>query len=310
MKQTTEFNVFCCNARLPTSIGCYSHRPRPVVQIRKYFRPKFFIGGYQVRHRTVFGLIILLSAIFTGAHQAQAGLRFCNQGTFKFRTAVGYVDRQKGWVAKGWLSVEPGECKDALGFRLDNRFYYYFAAGRDDNSLVKYTGGNSFCIETRRFQIYQANYGKGTPEECAKDGLRSEKFRKIDVQGKPEFTVNLGGPDNPPGELTEAPAQPPAEVMEQRAPRQPPAAAAQPPAVTAQPPVVRQQPPPASAVQQQLPAAEPPTASADPSGPRRRQRYNQDPPPAQPAAPPAAAQPAAQGGGPNGAACQRFPNLC
>jgi uncharacterized membrane protein len=235
-----------------------------------------------VRHRTVFGLIILLTAIFSGAHQAQAGLRFCNQGTFKIHTAVGYVDQQKRWLARGWLSIEPGECKDALGFPLENRFYYYYARGRDENAHVEYTGESSFCIETRPFKTYQANYGKSTPDECAKDGLRSKKFKKVDVQGKPEFTVNLGGPDNPPtagGDPAGEPGQPPTAAVEPRATQQPPAVVRQPP------PTAAQQPPPS--------AAEPPTASADPSmaPPRRRQRYNQEPPPTAVQQPPSAADP-------------------
>src|ERR1700753_2438093 len=146
-----------------------------------------------------------------GAPRAEAGLRICNQDKIKYRTAIGYVDRQKGWVAKGWLSLEPGECKDALGFRVDNRFDYYYAVGHDDNnSHIKITGENAFCIETRKFRIYQADYGKSTPEDCAKDGYRSEKFKKVDVQGKPEFTINLGGPDNTPTTGNDpAPAQTP-----------------------------------------------------------------------------------------------------
>jgi uncharacterized membrane protein len=219
-----------------------------------------------VKHRTVLGLIIVLTAISAGAPQAQAGLRYCNQGKVTLHAATGYTDRQKGWVARGWKKIEPGECVDALAFPLDNRFYYYFAAGRDGDEHVKYTGEHAFCIESRGFRIYQGNYGKSTDEDCAKDGLRSEKFRKIDVQGKPEFTVNFGGPDNPPGVA----ADPPPTATAQPAPAQQPAAAVQ-------APVVRQ-PPPAT-MQQPAAAAEAPAGSADPSMPpprRRQQPYYQE----------------------------------
>jgi uncharacterized membrane protein len=252
-----------------------------------------------VRHRKVLGLIILLTGISFSAHQAEAGLRFCNQGKFKFLAVVGYVDRQKGWVAKGWLPVEPGECRDALQFPLDNRYYYYYAAGHDEeNALVKYAGEHPFCVESRKFMIYQSDYGKSTDEECAKAGLRSVKFLKVDVQGKPEFTINLGGPDNPPPGGGETPGRPPVAAV-------PPPAAQQPPPAAVQAPAVRQPPP--TAMQQPPSGAEPPAVSADPpTAPlRRRQQNHQEGPPNVPPD-----LPAAQGGGQDGTACKRYPNLC
>lgn len=273
-----------------------------------------------MRHRTVLGSIIVLTAISAGSHQAQAGLRFCNQSKSTFKAAVGYADEKKAWVARGWLTIEPGECKDALRYPLDNRFYYYYAHTHESNERIKYTGDHPFCVEERKFRVPQASYGKATDEDCAKDGLRSIGFKKVDVQGQPEFTINLGGADNPPN-APETPSQanvppPPAAPIDPRATQPPPAAAAQqPPAAppnamadpAAQPPRGRQryyqEEQPAS-MQQPAPTADP---SMDPPRRRRQQQYSQDPPPAnaQQAAPPAV-----QSGGPNSAACQRFPNLC
>lgn len=258
-----------------------------------------------MRHRIVLGSIIVMTAISAGAPQAQAGLRFCNQSSLTFKAAVGYADEKKVWVARGWLTIQPGECKDALRYPLDNRFYYYYAHGRDANQRIKYTGAHPFCIEERKFTIPQANYGKATDEDCARDGLRSLGFKKIDVQGKPEFTINLGGADNPPN----APETPTQAAVPPPAAQQPPAAAA-PPGASADPSM----PPPRrrQRYQEEQPGSmQQPSAAADPSmdpPPRRRPRYNQEDP-----APPNAGQqaaPAAQSGAPNSAACQRFPNLC
>jgi uncharacterized membrane protein len=175
-----------------------------------------------VRHRTTaLGLTILLATVCTGAQRAHAGLRFCNQGNFKFVVAVGYIDREKGWVAKGWHGIEGGECKDAIRAPLDNRYYYFHAAGRGpDQTLVKYNGETPFCVQSKKFELYQAQYGKSSQEECSKDGLRSEKFMKLDVKGSPDYTVNLGSPAagaapaeapaRPPSVATGGPVQPPA----------------------------------------------------------------------------------------------------
>jgi len=244
-----------------------------------------------VRHRTALGLTTLLTAIFGSPHHAEAGLRFCNQGKFTLSVAVGYVDRQKGWVARGWQSLEPGECKDALSFALDNRYYYFHARGQGENSKVKYNGETAFCIETRKFRIYQADYGKSSPDECAKDGLRSEKFMKVDVKGKAEYTVNLGALDV----LPSAGANPPATPGQPPATEPPPAAQKSAPAAD-----------PPAAAQGQVPAAEPPTASAEQPAPAKRPRASQQAPSSSPPEPSAVPS----DGGPNAKACQRYPNLC
>lgn len=241
-----------------------------------------------MRHRTAFGLIALLTAIFSSPPHAAAGLRFCNQGTFRLSVAVGFVDRDKRWVARGWDSLEPGECKDGLGYALDNRFYYFHARGHDENSKVKYIGETPFCIESRRFRIYQAAYGKSSPDECAKDGLRSEKFVKVDVKGKPEYTVNLGTSEFMPstGASPSAPG------------------GAEPPATTQKPVTATE--PPTTPTQKPAPAAEPPTAPAEQPPPARRPRASHQ----APSNLPSESSAAPGDGGSSGKACQRYPNLC
>jgi uncharacterized membrane protein len=246
-----------------------------------------------VRQWTAFGSIVLLAAMCCGTQQAEAALKFCNLGNFKFVVATGYVDREKGWVARGWLQLEAGDCKDAIKAPLDNRYYYFHAAGRaPDQSLVKYSGETPFCVQSQKFELYQATYGKSSKEECGKDGLRSEMFMKIDVNNKPDWTINLGSPAN--GAAAGAgPATPPAGL---------------PPAATGGP----VQPPP----NQPLPGnAGPPTLPPrPPSGPNGG--YAQQPPnqPSPQNTGPAVAPPrppsVAPGGGSTGAACQRYPNLC
>lgn len=192
-------------------------------------------------YRSVFGSIIVLTAICTGAQTAEAGLKFCNQGNFKFTVAFGYIDREKGWVAKGWAAIEGGECKNALTTPLDNRYYYFYAVGRGpDQSLVKYSGETAFCVQQTRFVLYQAEYGKSSPEECAKGGLRSEKFMKIDVKGSPDYTVNLGSPPQNAG-----PGAPPASPPATAAPYPPGPSAAPPPSVATGQPQANQPPAPA-----------------------------------------------------------------
>lgn len=242
-----------------------------------------------MRLRTFLGLATLLTAIFSSTPPAEAGLRFCNQGTFRLSVAVGFVDREKRWVARGWDSLEPGECKDGLGYALDNRFYYFHARGHDENAKVRYIGETAFCIESRKFRIYQAAYGKSSPDECAKDGLRSEKFVKVDVKGKPEYTVNLGTSEFMPSAGTGPPAP----------------GGAEPPA-TAQKPVTAADPPTTPAQKPAPTAAEPPAAPTEQPAPAKRPRASQQ----APSNLPSESSAAPGDGGSSGKACQRYPNLC
>lgn len=270
-------------------------------------------------YRAPLALLVLLAATSTGTQRAEAGLRFCNQGSFKFSVAVGYVDRQKGWVARGWTVVDAGQCKDAIKEPLDNRYYYFYAAGRGpDRAVVKYSGETSFCIQMQKFMLYQAEYGKNTKEDCAKAGLASETFTKIDVSSKPDALVNLGTPSDAqaaPGPATgPAPAPPPnagggnmRQPQMQQPPMQPRPSAGggnmqPPPPQMQQPPMqTRQNPPPSVAGgngYQPAPNRQPPSQPS----------YNQPTPP-----PPRANQAPSgppPGGNSGSDACRRYPNLC
>ena len=231
-----------------------------------------------MKHRTALGLVVLLAAISTGAEPAQAGLKVCNQADFKLSVAVGYVDREKGWVGKGWLTLESGQCKDAIKARLDNRYYYFHARGRGpDGKVVKFGGETPFCIQSQKFLLYQAEYGKDTEEECSKAGLRSEMFQKVDVNKQPDYTINLGLPANPQGASTGPATAGPASTA--------PAGAG-----------------PAS--------ADPAPSAAQPPPSVARRRSFQQPPNQPPQNQPAPSPSAAPSGEKGGAACQRYPNLC
>lgn len=230
-----------------------------------------------MRYRELLGLTVLLASVPAGAHQAQAGLRFCNQASFKFNVAVGYVDREKGWVGKGWTVIEGGQCKDAIRTPLNNRYYYFFAEGRaPDRDMVRYSGETPFCIQYAKFLLYQSQYGKNTQDECSKAGLMSQMFQKLDVSGKPDFTVNLRGPDGPSQGPSAAPAS---------RPYTPPPSAG---------------PAPQPSQMPRPPFNQPSAANVGPA-PRPA------PPPV--ARPPVNQAPAAPSATPS-AACQRYPNLC
>jgi uncharacterized membrane protein len=238
-----------------------------------------------VRHAASLGLIVLLTALSGGTQQAHAFLRICNQANFRITVALGFVERQGDWAARGWQPIEGGECKDVIRSSLHHRYYFFFAAGRGPGGhIIKYEGDTSFCVDHTKFRVYRSQYGENTAQECSKAGLRSELFRKLDVNNATEFTINLGGPVAAPGPTAA-----------------PPSASDPPPPVQIPPAqVAPAQVPPAQVAPSQVP---PPPVAAPP---------NRQPPAAsaQPPNPSPSAPPTAPGSGESGGACQRYPDLC
>lgn len=180
-------------------------------------------------------LIVILTAMAAGAQQAQAGLRFCNVSSFSVEIAVGYVDREQGWVSEGWWVIDAHDCKvpPPLHNALDNRFYYYYARGREgDHRKTTFTGATPFCVKHEPFKLYQAQYGKDHIADCAKAGLFSVPFSKIDTNNQPGFTLRLNGDDD----INAVAQQPPPVIAPQPYPPAPPQVI-QPPAVQQNGPV-------------------------------------------------------------------------
>ena len=129
-------------------------------------------------------LIVVLIAsmcMFSLTHDAFAGLEFCNHsGSDILDVAVAYQTRH-GWVSEGWWTIQRGECKTAVGNRLHNQFYYYYAR---DNSGVFYGGNHYFCVDTKRFFFED-------PKRCSQSEMKG--FRELNVGNSGQFIMNFTG---------------------------------------------------------------------------------------------------------------------
>jgi uncharacterized membrane protein len=262
-----------------------------------------------VTQRAISWLAVVLTVITVGATPAHAEFNVCNQFERRIDVAFGYVDRARGWVAQGWWILDAGQCKNLHNGDLDNRYYYLFIRSIGE---VKWSGEVPFCIQKKKFLLVQAEYGKNTPDDCAKAGLDYAQFFKVDVGGAKSHTYNLvatsnaGTPGGVPG--GEPPRPPVATVPPPQPPPQQQPPAYQPPQQTYQqgPPTYQQTPQPPT-YQQAPPTYRPPVATQQPS-PQVPQPYKQTQQPQFQQAPQQAApQPTTPGGG---TACQRYPNLC
>jgi uncharacterized membrane protein len=152
-----------------------------------------------VRHRASLGLAIVLAAISIGAQPAVAGFHVCNESSLRVDVAVGYVDQASGgWVSEGWWLITANQCREIITSDLNNRYYYFYATGTDGDKIrTKWSGETSFCIQREKFTLHQAEYGQDTEADCAKAGLRSAKFKVVDVHGSKNHTVKLHASNSP-----------------------------------------------------------------------------------------------------------------
>ena len=249
--------------------------------------------------RVVIGLLAFLIGLAT--KPAEAGFRVCNNSSDRINIAFGYVDRNRGWTAEGWWTINPAQCSNVHEDDLDNRYYYVLAEPTDGGPPWK--GGTvPFCVSEKSFRIYQEKFGKSTQDECAKAGYRSAVFIVVDVgQGQKNHLHNFGAPTPP---TAAAPQQQQPPVATAPPPPQPPVATAAPPSPPYQRPVAAAPPPPQPPIAT-APPPQPPVAAVQPPRPQPQPQPQPQPPVA---TGPRPTPPA--GNNPNGAACQRYPNLC
>jgi uncharacterized membrane protein len=160
--------------------------------------------------------------VLTG-QPANAGFRVCNQSDIRISVALGRVDRARGWVAQGWWVIDAGQCASVYEADLDNRYYYLYAESTADGGKTTWSGKVPFCTQGQSFLLFQAQYGKNTPEDCAKAGLDSVNFNAVDVGQDKNHTHNFSGGGN-------AKSQPPVAAAPAPQPSQAPVAAAPRPA--------------------------------------------------------------------------------
>jgi uncharacterized membrane protein len=145
-----------------------------------------------VTSRAVLGLAALMVAL-TG-QPADAGFRVCNRSDLRISVALGYIDRARGWVAQGWFVIDAGQCSSVYAADLTNRYYYLYAESTADGGKTTWSGKVPFCIQKQKFLLFQAEYGKNTPDDCAKAGLEFANFVIVDAgQDKNHTHAFTGG---------------------------------------------------------------------------------------------------------------------
>ena len=113
---------------------------------------------------------------------ARANFRVCNGYHQHISTAVAYYSSEYSYaISEGWWTLDPGECKTALGGDLKVQYVYVYAVN-DDNSW-EWAGDYKVCVNPNDpFTLYDAQ------NKCP---FEFKNFRSVDTGDYKSFTYTF-----------------------------------------------------------------------------------------------------------------------
>ena len=125
--------------------------------------------------------IVLAAGLSFIAGQAKAVFAVCNQSFDVVNVAVGMFE-DDAFVTRGWWTVGPNQCANAVRESLTARYIYVFAQDVFGNEILN--GATPMCIGTERFVI------RGV-DECLIRGHLAANFVEVDTQQTERWTLFL-----------------------------------------------------------------------------------------------------------------------
>ncbi|MEY1556986.1 DUF1036 domain-containing protein [Yoonia sp. R2331] len=129
-----------------------------------------------------FALSALFAPLFCALPmQAKAAFAVCNQSFDVVNVAIGQFEEDT-FVTRGWWTIGPNQCANAIKDSLTARYIYVFAQDVFGNEIMN--GSTPMCIGTNRFVI------RGV-EDCLIRGHLPANFVEVDTQQTERWTLFL-----------------------------------------------------------------------------------------------------------------------
>lgn len=112
---------------------------------------------------------------------ARAAFAVCNQSFDVVNVAIGQFE-DDAFVTRGWWTIGPNQCANAIKESLTARYIYVFAQDVFGNEVMN--GSTPMCIGTERFVI------RGV-EDCLIRGHLPASFIEVDTQQTERWTLFL-----------------------------------------------------------------------------------------------------------------------
>lgn len=134
-----------------------------------------------LRPRPVVSAALLSLALGLWAGPAKAVFAICNQSFDVVNVAIGLFE-EDAFVTRGWWTIGPNQCANAIRESLDARYIYVFAQDVFGNAILN--GATPMCIGTDRFEIFGET-------ECLVRGYLPADFIEVDTQRTERWTLFL-----------------------------------------------------------------------------------------------------------------------
>ena len=115
------------------------------------------------------------------AGPARAVFAICNQSFDVVNVAIGLYE-DDAFVTRGWWTIGPNQCANAIRESLEARYIYVFAQDVFGNAILN--GSTPMCIGTERFEIVGET-------ECLVRGHLAADFIEVDTQRTERWTLFL-----------------------------------------------------------------------------------------------------------------------
>lgn len=125
--------------------------------------------------------------------ESWAGFRVCNRSDQTVHVAIGYYNKDYGWMSEGWWTVHSGDCDEIIEGNLHSRYYYVYADGDDGGvwDADKGQDGGFFCVSHAKFTLRNSDFLSGSNIDCEKGGQTTKQFYEVDTKEYVNFTHTL-----------------------------------------------------------------------------------------------------------------------
>ena len=135
--------------------------------------------------------VFALAAGFAGS--ASAGFDVCNKTRGTISVALGYHDKEHGWLSTGWWNIDPRRCESLLTGELNNSYYYIYAEDEHDGVWQARKGqdGGFFCIKKGKFTLHNDDFETRGEIDCEGNGAKTKQFTAVNTKDHTDFEYSL-----------------------------------------------------------------------------------------------------------------------
>ncbi len=140
-----------------------------------------------VRSFVKFFFVALAACLAVSSASAQdAGWKLCNNTSYILDAATGRPEGT-GITVDGWVKIQPGQCRIAVGAPLQTNYHFVYARSSEAHrgGRREWGGKTPLCIDTT------GGFSIESPPDCATMGLETRTFRAVKIENASGWTTRF-----------------------------------------------------------------------------------------------------------------------